>query len=167
MACPKTALAVTSLVSLWALGSNAWANGGTPQLTKAQAGPYMVSVWTQPEPPRVGLLHISVAVMRPPTGEPVLDATVRLTAQSLDQPGARLVAHATREQGNSKLFYDTTLALPTPGRWRFTVQVQGAAGEGSAAFTLTAMPPASLPWLFLGLAGIAVGFAVMWLLRRS
>jgi hypothetical protein len=105
--------------------------------------------------------------MHPSTGKAVLDATVHLTAELPNQPEApRIDTPATRNQGSNKLFYDTTLALPTAGRWRFTVQVQGAAGEGSAAFALTALPPTSSPWLFLGLAGMAIGFAVGWWLRR-
>ena len=54
------------------LGSaNAEANGGALRLARAPLGPYVVSVWTQPDPPRVGTIDVSVAVMAPGTGEAV------------------------------------------------------------------------------------------------
>jgi hypothetical protein len=111
----------------------------------------------------VGRLHISVAIMRPPEKKPVLDATVRLTAQSLDQAEARLVSLAQRGQGSNKFLYDTTLELPTAGRWHFIIQVNGPLGEGSAAFMLTAVISSSWRWLPLALAGAAISLALVWL----
>lgn len=164
MAWAKTALAVAFLLILWALCPDVWANGGTLQLAKAQAGPYMVSVWTQPEPPRVGRLHMSVAIMRPPAEKPVLDATVRLTAQARDQAETRLVTLAQRGQGSNKLLYDTTLELPTAGRWHFTIQVNGPLGEGNAAFMLTAVASSSRLGPLFALAGGATSLVLVWLL---
>jgi hypothetical protein len=76
------AAVLTTLVLIVAAAApgHAFANGGTPRLNKTTAGPHLVSVWTAPDPPRVGRLDVSVAVMRPSTGEPALDAAARVSA---------------------------------------------------------------------------------------
>src|SRR5262249_60463901 len=52
-------------------------HGGVVQLNRAAAGPYALSVWTQPTPPRAGPLRVDVAVMRG-GGVAVNDATVHV-----------------------------------------------------------------------------------------
>ncbi len=59
----------------------AYAHGGKLQLARAPAGPYAVSAWTQPNPPRVGRLDVSVVVLRPDTGEPMEHVEARVTAR--------------------------------------------------------------------------------------
>jgi hypothetical protein len=68
------------LVLAGALPLQAWANGGTARLSRAAAGPYRVSVWTQPTPPRVGALDVSVTIMRP-SGEVITDVAARMSAE--------------------------------------------------------------------------------------
>ncbi|MEZ4620844.1 MAG: hypothetical protein R2867_35780 [Caldilineaceae bacterium] len=36
--------------------------GGTPRLTDVAAGPYRVFTWTQPEPLRVGEVHLTIGL---------------------------------------------------------------------------------------------------------
>ena len=64
-----------------------WAHGGgVPRLTNVEAGPYWVSVWTQPDPLRVGGAHFTIAVSEPAAatdgrqeaGPPILDAKVQV-----------------------------------------------------------------------------------------
>jgi len=55
---------------LTALPCSVSPNGGTLRLGHVTAGPYHVSAWTQPQPPRVGRLDLSVAVMFPDSGAP-------------------------------------------------------------------------------------------------
>ena len=51
--CLVTAVFLLMLAFTWV-----WAHGGgEPQLTNAVAGPYRVSVWTQPEPMRVQIAN--------------------------------------------------------------------------------------------------------------
>jgi len=133
--------------------------GGVVQLANAEAGPYLVSVWTQPDPPKVGLWHVTVAVMEPPapgeTSEPVLDAEVTIRLVSMEQNGEVLTAPATRQGASNKLFYEADLELPAEGQWQVEILVEGPAGAGSAGFEITALPAASrINWTLVG--GIAL-----------
>jgi hypothetical protein len=152
--------------------------GGTPQLNNAEAGPYLVSVWTEPDPIRVGEFHVTVAVLEPPEPSPsgredgnlVLDATVQVDVKPINQAGQTLVAYATRENAVNKLLYEADLELPSEGQWRVDIQVEGPAGIGNAGFDIEAAAPRSvinasgwLPgpvWAGLGLVLLAVGWSV-------
>jgi hypothetical protein len=151
--------------------------GGTPQLTNAEAGPYLVSVWTEPDPIRVGEFHVTVAVLESPDpsssgregGDLVLDATVQVGVKPVSQAGQTLVAYATRENAVNKLLYEADLDLPSEGQWRVDIQVEGPAGIGSTGFDIEAAPPSVinalewLPWPVwagLGLVLLAVGWSV-------
>jgi hypothetical protein len=151
--------------------------GGTPQLTNAEAGPYLVSVWTEPDPIRVGELHVTVAVLESPEpsssgregGDLVLDATVQVDVKPVSREGQTLVAYATRENAVNKLLYEADLDLPSEGQWRVGIQVEGPAGIGSAGFDIEAAPSSTinalkrLPWPVwagLGLVLLAVGWSI-------
>jgi hypothetical protein len=148
-------LAALSL-SLVISADSAWANGGTPRLAAASAGPYAVSVWTQPDPPRVGELDTSVAVMHPDTGAPVPDATVRVSAEPLEGTGKSASTPARRGTGGNLLLHHATLTLPGEGRWRVTVRVEGSKGSGSASFDLHVGATRSSWWLGATVATLLV-----------
>ena len=154
--------------------------GGVPQLTNAEAGPYRISVWTQPDPIRVGDFHVTVAISQAPkpgastreAGELVLDATVQEQAEPVSQVGDTLSAPATRDNAVNKLFYEADLTLPADGEWRVDIHVNGAAGAGSAAFEIEALPPSPFNtvvgfgwplWAGLGLVLLVAG----WWLQTS
>lgn len=137
--------ALSLSVMFWA--ESAWANGGTPRLAAASAGPYAVSVWTRPDPARVGELDTSVAVMHLDTGAPVPDATVRVSAEPLEGTGKSASALARRGVGGNLLLHHATLKLPAEGRWRVMVRVEGSKGSGSASFDLHVGPTRSSWWL--------------------
>ena len=142
---------------------SAWAShGGTDQLSAARAGPYAVSAWTRPNPAWNGWLSVGVAVMRPGTQVPVLDAVVRLTANSIDQGKEPVAVEATRRQGANRLLYNADMKLPSEGRWQVTVSVAGPEGSGSAAFQIQVKRPSITYWLTVGLG---VGTAGLILVR--
>lgn len=148
--------------------------GGTPQLTRVPAGPYLVYAWTSPEPWRVGQAHTTVAVTvlndageTPVTGAQVVvifeptDGSDR--TDRADQP---ITAQAIEGKGANVGFYEADAGLPTAGAWRVTVQVAGTAGNGQASFDSQVQPAtASRNWLLLGLGAAlllaAVAFAIM------
>ena len=149
--------------------------GGVSQLTNADAGPYLVSAWTQPDPIRVGDFHITVAVAESTepgasdreAGDLVLDATVRVGVDPVSQTGERLVVPATRGNAVNKLFYEADLELPAEGQWRVDILVEGPAGAGDVGFDIEALPPSGLNtllglgwplWAGLGLVVIAAGW---------
>lgn len=145
--------------------------GGTAQLANAEAGPYWVSVWTQPHPARVGQWHVTVAVSEPPEGSqgrgepgpPVLDATVAIRLEPLDRAGEAQVALATHQDSANKIFYEADLELPAEGRWQVEVAVDGAAGSGSSGFELQVLPASRLNinWAWIGGLGLVV-LAAAW-----
>lgn len=145
----------------------AWAHGGgVPQLTNVDVGPYWVSVWMQPDPPRVGQVHITVAVAEPggleagrrEAGPPVLDAMVQVQFEALEHAGAPFTSAATHEGATNKLLYEADLELPEPGRWRVVIAVEGPQGTGSATFEMQVSPRATFNWTWiwgLGLVALA------------
>lgn len=170
-----TLLGVTILLSGAAQPAQAH-GGGTPQLVNAAAGPYRVSAWTQPDPPRVGALHLSVAVSEPApgagereAGQVVLDAEVRVQLQALDRPAQSITALASRQGSANKFLYEADLELPAEGQWRVQVQVVGPAGAGGAGFDLQVLPIAASPLLTLGWpvwAGLGLVLAATaWMIR--
>jgi hypothetical protein len=151
-----------------------WAHGGgVPQLTNADAGPYWLSAWTQPDPLRVGQAHITVAVSEPTAavggrreaGAPVLGATVRVAFKPLDHAGETLTVLATHADAANKLFYEADLELPETGRWQVVVNVEGSEGSGSASFETQVSPPAPFNWTWIGGLGL-VALAAVWIVQR-
>ncbi len=166
-----------ALILLFASRSVQAHGGGTPQLINAEAGPYWVSVWTDPDPIRVGEFHVTVAVSEAPkpgsstreAGDLVLDAAVLVRAEPVSQNGETLVAAATRDNAVNKLFYESDLTLPAEGQWRVDVQVNGTAGAGNAGFDIEASSPSTFYtllglgwplWAGLGLVLVAGGWWV-------
>lgn len=151
--------------------------GGTPQLINAQAGPYWMSVWTDPDPIRVGEFHVTVAVSEAPkpgastreAGDLVLDAAVLVRMEPVSQSGATLVAAATRDNAVNKLFYEADLTLPAEGQWRVDILVDGPTGAGDASFDIEASSPSAFStllslgwplWAGVGLVLVAGGWWV-------
>lgn len=147
--------------------------GGVPQLTNADAGPYWVSVWTQPDPLRVGRSHITVAISEPTAaegdrreaGSPVLDAAVQVQFKLLDGAGEALMVAATHEGAANKLFYEADLELPETGQWQVVVTVEGPDGAGSASFETQVAPPRPFDWTLIGGLGL-VALVAVWMVQR-
>lgn len=132
--------------------------GGTPRLTNAPAGPYRVYAWSDPEPWRVGEVHLSLAVTEPaPDSDdrpgsqietPVTDAAVTILLTPQDG-GASIRLVAVRQPFLNDFYFEVDTQLPAAGMWEVTVLVDGPAGSGSSAFQLEAQPPRSLNWGYL------------------
>lgn len=148
--------------------------GGVPQLANAEAGPHLISVWTQPDPIRVGTAHFTVAVSEPPVsgaatveeaGAPVLGATVELRLKPVSGNGETLVALATHKAAVNKLLYEVDVDLPSAGRWQVVVYVEGPAGSGNTSFEAEVLPPSTFQWWTLlgglGLVLLTAGWIVV------
>ncbi len=161
----RSALTIVAVLGVLVLGASgsARANGGTLRLARAEAGPYLVSVWTQPDPPRVGRLDVSVAVMRPQDSTPVLDVAATVAARHADDPASSVSGVAVRGGGGNLLLYHAELELSRAGRWRVTVAVQAPAGQGSASFQVEAVRGAPYAPFLVAVAGAVL---LVWILRR-
>jgi mono/diheme cytochrome c family protein len=140
-------------------------HGGALQLNGDPAGPYRVSVWTQPTPPRAGALTVTVAVMRPESFRPVGDVAVELTAEPLG-PGAAATAVRAVKGPESWAGYVAELPIPRPGPWKVTVRVTGGEGAGSADFPLEVPRGSSGPWPWVGAGAAVLAAGGAWLARR-
>ena len=140
--------------------------GGTPQLVQAPSGPYQVYAWTNPDPPRAGVVHVTVALVEPATQRPVLDAAVQVVATP-DDGGHPVAVLATHENAVIKTYYEADLDLPAAGVWQFTVAHSDAAGSGSASFALD-VQPAAANWRPAAIGAVlAVIAAGAWFVMRK
>lgn len=140
--------------------------GGTPQLVQTPSGPYQVYAWTNPDPPRAGTVHVTVALVEPASQQPVLNAEVQIVATPADG-GQAVSVLATHENAVIKTYYEADLDLPMAGLWQFTVAHNDAAGSGSAAFNLD-VQAAVANWRPIGIAAVlAVIAAGAWFVLKN
>lgn len=141
--------------------------GGVPRLTDEVAGPYRIFAWTQPEPLRVGEIHLSMAVVK---GEraantldvPVTDAKVTVVMQPVTgvQDPLQVLAVLQPQLGN--YYYEADASLPTVGDWRFTIKVSGALGEAEATFVGQVAAARQINWtLVIGGGVLLLGLLLL------
>lgn len=157
-------VAVLGSIALYVFAVPLYAHGGgVPRLTDEVAGPYRIFAWTQPEPLRVGDIHLSIAVVKgarsgeqSATGldEPITDATVIITLQPVNQVDAPLRVSAMLQQQLGSYYYEADATLPTEGDWRFTIEVSGPMGDGRVAFVGPVSPARQVNWTLVITAGM-------------
>lgn len=142
------------------------ANGGTIQVSMERAGPYEVTVMTDPSPIRVGTVDVSVLVERA-DGNLVQDAKVMVTATPAVGPEGAASYEATHDRATNKLFYAADVPISRAGVWQIEVAISGALGEGAVGFAIEAAEPSisdRLPLLVF--VAILVGLVVAaWVAR--
>ncbi len=159
---PLTALLVVLAAS------SARGDGGTLRLSE-RAGPYRVSVFTSPEPLRVGPADVSVLVQDAGSGAPIADAVVRLTLSPADREGATLTSTATAEQAVNKLLRAAAVDLPAAGPWRIEVEVEGPGGPahcGVAVMVAEPLPRWRQMWPWFTWPVVPIVLFVLHQLRR-
>jgi hypothetical protein len=148
----------------------ALADGGQMCVSQS-AGPFDITVFTAPSPARVGPVDVSVLVMDRAGHVPVLDADVQVELRSPTPPAFARSATATHAGAVNKLFYATTLDVPSAGRWVLNAQVRSAAQSATVSCELAIEPPlGSIPtfWPYLALPAAAIAlFALQQWIRRS
>ena len=96
------------------------------------SGPYLLSVWTDPDPLRADEAHVVVAVLEPATREPIVtgvEVTVTMTPLAAGD-GAAVSMTAGADETN-RLFYAAEFNdHVAPGRWQVGVSVAGERGAG-------------------------------------
>jgi len=156
------------MFALLTLCTPAHADGGLVVLHQ-ETGPFIVTVFTAPNPLRAGPVDISVLVQNPANDQPVLDGDVLVRLRS--EGGMTLKAQATREMAQNKLLYSALMTLPEAGRWEMAVTIK----QGDQAASILGQVSAAAPrpfllsyWRSLSLPPIFVGLFVLnqWLKRR-
>jgi hypothetical protein len=147
------------------------ADGGKVQLQK-EAGPFLITLFSDPSEVRVGRVDLSVLCQKSDDRSTVLDAKVFL---HLTKPGGAEIVEftlpASHEAATNKTLYAAHLDLPSPGKWRVKVDVRRGADEASVAGELTVLPkePVLVTYwpFFIVVPLIALLFAINRRLRRG
>lgn len=126
-------------------------SSGTLRLANVAAGPYHLSAWSAPEPPRVGDLHLSIAVDEPkaentPAASSPSKLDVQITMTAVDQQSNTLMQRAIQQTTFFQVYYESYFSVPTTGQWQVTVSVTGSAGVGIAHFVLDILPRQRINW---------------------
>ncbi len=151
------------LITVAGLGQ-VYAHGiGRPQMLNAPAGPYTLSIWTDPDPLRADEAHVVVAVLDPQTQEFIVNdvtVTVRLTPAA--DPAQVVSVVAGTDSTNQLLYAAEFNDRVTPGRWRVAVSADGARGASDeVAFEVDIEAARGFNWLWVGLGGLGVAL-VLW-----
>lgn len=136
---------------------------GTPQLLNEPAGPYLLSVWTDPDPLRADETHVVVAVIEPETNEMIVgEVDVQISMTSLADPSLVHIVTAGTDNVNRLLYAAEFNDLVTEGRWRVGVIATGERGASDeVTFEVDVVPARGFNWLWIGAGGLAV-ILIIW-----
>jgi hypothetical protein len=119
--------------------STANGDGGTVRMRATQDG-LVVTVFTAPEPLRVGFIDVSVLIQDEVSGS-IVEAPVTITLAD-EHSGAVIRAEATRAQGTNKLLQAARVTIPAPGTRRLEVSVRRLDASVDLACDLIVASPA-------------------------
>lgn len=141
-------------------------------LFRKPAGPFVVTVFSEPDPVRVGVADLSVMVETASDQNAVLDANANLHLRKAEDGRIiELVAPATHGGASNKLLYAASIRLPSAGTWKLTVEVRSQGRDGSASGELKVLapePPVMAHWPLFVIVPVMILFFVLnqWLKSR-
>ncbi len=142
---------------------------GLTQVVNTPNGPYLVSVWTDPDPLREDETHVVVAVMDPETRAPLVEnltVSVRLDSTAASVAPVTAVAHSDNST-NQLLYVVEFNNRVSEGAWEATVIVDGPQGMASdVSFPIEIGPARGFNWLWLGIGGLGL-VAGVWLVLSA
>ncbi|MFO0881595.1 MAG: hypothetical protein U0840_30225 [Gemmataceae bacterium] len=140
----------------------AWGDAGQLRLTREQAC-LRVSVFTAPNPPRTGLLDVSVLV-QDPSGKVQLQKPILVRAE---QGVHQLEAIASHELATNKLLQAAHFQLPEPGLWTLRVTVGSVPGFDCSLEVAHGLPSwwPLVPWIGWPFVVVAGFFLLRWVRR--
>jgi len=134
------------------------ADGGTIRVVEP-VGAYVVTVFSAPEPLRVGTADVSVLVQERASGSPLLDAQVTLELTPPDGAAPPRRVEATHAAATNKLLHAARVDLDRPGAWTVRVSVHHGTDTVEVRGMLPVVAPASTLadiWPYLALPPLAV-----------
>jgi hypothetical protein len=146
-------------------------DGGT-LLFRKPAGPFIISVFAETVPVRVGTPDFSVMLERASDQSSILDATVDVHLKKTDSGTIfEVSAPATHARATNKLLYAAAPTIPSAGNWQLMVDVHTKTEEASIAGGLpveNAEPPAVTHWQLFAVVPLMILFFVLnqWLRVR-
>ena len=146
---------------LWTAAVHAHEGPPFPILVDQKAGPYVASVWTDPD---VGT-GIFFVVLEPPEGKALPAKTrVRIGLQPISKrlPEAVYEAEPQRVRHGARYFVEAP--LDRAEMWRVRVLLDGPAGGGEMGAQVEATPDGTLgPWASLVYLLPFLGIGLLWL----
>lgn len=121
----------------------AHADGGRLRLHEP-AGPFVVTLFTSPDPLTTGQADFSVAIERRDTPGIVQDVNVTLVLTPEDGASERLILDASHSGASSRFLQAANFSLPRSGIWNVTVVAQQGADVGRCSGLIDVLP-ARLP----------------------
>jgi hypothetical protein len=159
-------------VALGGASSTARADGGTVRYS-GRCGDRLVTIFTDPTPPRAGVVDVSVLVQDAESKKPMTNVPVVVRAHRIDGAPVQLRARATGEAATNKLLRAAPLEL-TAGRWHNEILVDDSAEGSPIAFDLDVtegLPAWTQTSLWIGwpfaVIGLFVAHQCLILMRRS
>ncbi|ACO34652.1 MULTISPECIES: hypothetical protein [Acidobacterium] len=119
---------------------HAWADGGRLQFRKP-AGPFVVTLFTTPDPLTPGRADFSVVVERPGVQGIVSDARVTFVLTPADGQGEPITLQATHGQATTRFLEAANFSLPKQGLWRIAIHVSQGAESGVCTGEFRVAPP--------------------------
>lgn len=137
---------------------------GTPQRLNVPSGPYLLSMWTDPDPLRADESHVVVAVLDPATREPIVTG-VEVIVRMVSLDDGMVVSLPAQTDSTNRLFYAAEFNdRVTPGQWQVVVSAAGDRGTSDeVTFEVAIEPARGFNWLWAGAAGLAAVLG-LWLL---
>jgi hypothetical protein len=160
------------VLAAFSAGLPLWADGGTVVLQK-RSGPFVITLFSEPNPVRVGRADLSVMCQKAEDNSPLLDAKVFLRLRRPSNGGDILefTLPAKHDHASNKLLYAANLDLPSPGNWQITVDVEhnGTMASVTGSLTVLEKQPAIVTyWPFFVIVPLAaLLFAVNRRLKRG
>jgi hypothetical protein len=114
----------------------AHADGGRLQMRQA-AGPFVISLFTQPESLGLGQADLTAMIEEQGSGKVLLDSDVVITLTPEDEQGKPIVVHLSHAHASNRLLQDAVVQLPRAGRWRTAIQVNDSGRSASVTTDLT------------------------------
>ena len=122
------------------LTGRALADGGRLRL-REPAGPFIVTLFTTPDPLTPGRADFSVVVEQPNVQGVVGDADVTFMLTPLDGKGEPIMLNATHGQATTRFLQAANFTLPHEGLWRFAIHVQRGTESGECMGEFRVHPP--------------------------
>jgi hypothetical protein len=154
---------VAALAAFWLVGiPRAWAHEGPPFpiVMDQRAGPYVVSVWTDPD---VGVGKFFV-ILEGISGTALPEQNaVEVCVQPESGRLPEACYSATRQNLRNRVQYYAEVDFDQQEMWRVRVRVNGSNGGGEVTAPVEATPPGFGPWDLLIYGFPFLLFGLLWL----
>jgi len=117
-----------------------FADGGTLRVSRV-CGSYRVTIFTSPEPLRVGPADVSVVVCDASSGVEISDSRVTLQLVPIGHASGGIRRIATRESSPTGLFQMASFDFDTPGRWMLETEIDSPLGHSRVGAEIVVLPP--------------------------